>query len=222
MVVLATAQFLNARQKNIEASKAVKTAKKAAIDANLALTQVQEVRSEVNFARDEVNFNLLLTKTLNDDRASFFKIYNIATSEDHRFQEPAHQALERIFIDLKTVTVAKYRLKWKVYNLDPEKASLEDFGDLFDRVFSISKLLILDTMWRQERFLMAEKLDILYKVITTTKSLRVLDFACKLMEKEAKLDKDFVLDYELYAKWWEENREKYNKSPEGQLTDSND
>ena len=55
---------------------------------------------------------------------------------------------------------------------------------------------------------MPEKLEFLYKIITETQSFRVLYHACKLMDEEAKLGKNFVLDYELYAKWWEENRGK--------------
>ncbi len=203
MVMLATAQFLDARKKNTDASKALDTAITAANDA-------KKIRAEVDIARDEITFNLLLVRASNDDRASFFKLHDIATTKDHVSQKVALQAVEQIISSMYIVPLIGKELDWQIFNLDPTKASLDDFHNTFERMFAIFKLDVLYTVWKQERFEMPEKLEFLYKIITEAQSLRVLYWACKLMDEEAKLGKNFVLDYELYTKWWEENREKYN------------
>ncbi len=88
MVILATAQFLDTRKKNIDASSALTKAKSAAEDVN-------EIRIEANIIKDEINFNLLLTKASNYDRASFFRLHDLAIT-DNRFQKDAKQTIEQI------------------------------------------------------------------------------------------------------------------------------
>ena len=223
MMVIAGVQLTLAFKERIEASNAVKTAEKAAIDAKLALTQVQKVRSEVNIARDEINFNLSLTKAANDGRFALDELHKIATTEGHRFQNPARQTVDQIIVDLQIILTYRDFLDLKKkYHLDPAEASLEDFYKVFDQGPLYDKIDVLAIVWGQERFPKAKRLEMLYEVITTTESIRILSSACELMDKEAKLGKDFILDHAQYAKWWEENREKYNKNPEDQPTDSND
>ena len=201
MMVLAIAQLLDARKKNIDASKALDTAIAAAND-------VKKIGAEVDVARDEIAFNLLLVRASNDDRASFFELHDLATNKDHVFQKAALQAVEQIISSLYIVPLIDKEFDWQKFNLDPTRASLDDLHNTFERMFPILKLDVLYTVWKQERFEMPEKLEFLYKIITETQSFRVLYHACKLMDEEAKLGKNFVLDYELYAKWWEENRGK--------------
>lgn len=220
MVFIALSQLKEARQERIAAGKALTNAREAMTTAIAAANDVRKTQTEVNIARDEINLNLLLIRASNGDRVSFFKLYEIARTKDHVFEEVAWQGVEQIITDMDRVIVTQHGVDWKRYNLDPEKASLDEFSNVFERVFSIFKPSVLGTIWKQERFKISEKLEILYKVITTTESIRVLYWACKLMDEEAKLGKNFLLDYELYAKWWEENREDYKKNREDEPTDS--
>ena len=216
MVILATAQFLDTRKKNIDASKALNTARAVAKD-------IEKIRTEINIAQDEINFSLLLTKASNDGRFAFFELYKIAKTEGHRFQNPARQTVDQIIVDLQIVVTYRDFLDLKKkYHLDPAEASLDDFYKVFEQGPLYDKIDVLATVLSRENFSKAERLEMLYKVITTTPSIRILSSACKLMEKEAKLGKDFILDHAQYAKWWEENRESYNKNPEDQPTDSPD
>lgn len=216
MVILATAQFLGARKKNIDASKALYTAKVAADDT-------KKVRTEVNIARDEINFNLLLTRATNDGRFALDELHKIAMTEGHRFQETAQQTVYQIIVDLQIIVTYRDILDLKKkYHLDPAEASFDDFYKVFEQGPLYDKIDVLTTVWHQKRFPKAKRFEMLYKVITTTESIKILSSACELMDKEAKLGKDFVLDHAQYAKWWEENREEYNKNPEDQPIDSND
>lgn len=213
MVFVALSQLKEAREERVAVGEALTNAREAMTTATAAANDVNEIRTEVNIARDEINFNLLLTRALNGDRVSFFKLHEIASTKDHVFRHVALQGVEQIITDMRRIIVTQVGVDWKRYNLDPQKASLDEFSNVFEQVFSIFQPSVLGTIWNQARFKMSEKLEILYKVITTTQSIRVLYWACKLMDEEAKLGKNFLLDYKLYAKWWEENKENYNKNP---------
>jgi hypothetical protein len=162
---------------------------------------------------------LLLTKASNDDRDSFDALRKIADTKGDKFQQIAYQALVQILTDLQNVIEVQYNIDWqKEYNFDPAKASLDDFVNVYVKAFLFYQPKILQTIWGQERFTKAEKLETLYAVIATTKSLKTLRLACKLMNEEAKLGKN-ILAYEQYSKWWEENRKNYNTNAQNQLTD---
>ena len=130
MMVLAIAQFLDARKKNVDASKALDTAIAVAND-------VKKIRTEVDIARDEINFNLLLARASNDDRASFFKLHDIAITKDHVFQKAAFQAVEQIISSMYIVPLISKELDWQIFNLDPTKASVDDFHNTFEHMFPI-------------------------------------------------------------------------------------
>jgi len=215
IMVLAIAQYLEARKQRINASDALNVATAAAND-------IEKIRTEVKIAQDEINFNLLLTNAANDGRFAFFELNKIAKTEGHRFQDSARQTVDQIIVDFQVVLIYRDSIDWEKYNLDPAKASLDDFYKVFEQGPLYDKIDVLATVLSRENFSKAERLEMLYKVITTTPSIRILDSACKLMDKEAKLGKDFILDHAQYAKWWEENRESYNKNPEDQPTDSPD
>lgn len=178
---------------------------------------VDLVAKDVADAKDEINFNLLLTKASNDNRFALDELHKIEMTEGHRFQETARQAVEQIIVNLQIVVIYKDFLDLKKkYNIDPEEASLNDFHKVFEQGPLYDKIDVLTIVWSQKkRFTKAERIEVLYKVITTTPSIRILFSACGLMDKEAKLGKNFILDHAQYAKWWEENREGY---PEDQPT----
>jgi len=190
------------------------------------MSQIEVFISDANIALDEVrsisDFSLLVTKASSDDRASFDALRKIADTGNHKFQEIANQSLNQIVVDLAVTERYEYDIKWKEYfNLDPAKASLAEFDDLLNNTNPAYHSTMLKTIWKQQRFPKVKRLDMLYRVIDTTQSIGTLHRACLLMNVEAKLGNNIRL-YEVYLKWWEENREKYNKSPENQPTDSND
>ncbi|MHC4475617.1 MAG: hypothetical protein ACYTEL_08220 [Planctomycetota bacterium] len=211
MVMLAVVQLVGAFKKNIDASKALRTAETAAQDANEALVRVISDSNSIAKFRNEISFYSLIAKASNDDRASFDALCKIAKTEDHRFQGNAYRTLREIVFELGLTALVQYRIKWKErHNLDPSKASLADFNNVFKQVIPAKHPSVLKTIWEQERFPKAEKLEMLYEVITKTKSIRTLHHACKLMNEEAKLDKN-ILAWEQYANWWKENRSNYGK-----------
>lgn len=185
--------------------------------------QLEKVLSESRIVLDEVkstsDFALLLTKASNDDRDSFEALRKIADTKGDKFQQIAYQALVQIVTDIQNVFEIQSSIDWqKEYNIDPAKASLADFVNVYPKALPVFQPKILQTIWEQERFSKTEKLEMLYAVIATTKSLKTLRTACKLMNEEAKLDRN-IIAYKQYSIWWEENKKNYNQNPENQLTD---
>jgi len=189
------------------------------------MSQMEVLISDANMALDEVkrlsDFSLLVTKASNDDRLSFEELQKIAMEEDSRFKQIAKQALTQIITDPQVSGFLTHPVKWEEYNVNPTEASLEDFTKVFGLVHPIYHPFIINSIWEQKRFPKVKKLDIIHQVITTTKSIRTLTKACKLMDEEAKLGLS-VLGQRQYAEWWEKNRKSYNKNPEDRPTDSND
>jgi hypothetical protein len=222
------------------ASKAFEKAEQAETTARSSATEVQElsrdarnqvsqIKTFVETARQSLDsiksvseFSLLLAKAKNDNRLSFDALRKIAKNKEHKFHDIANQALIQIITDPQVTGLLTYNIDWKKdHNIDPAKASLNDFAKIFSIEISIRQLSVLKAMWQQTRFPKAEKLQALYEVITTTNSLRCLHEACRLIDEEAKLGKN-ILAYELYAEWWGKNRSSYQKRSEVQPTDSLD
>lgn len=238
--ILGYTQLNEAKRERILASKAFEKAEQAETTARSSATEVQElsrdarnqvsqIKTFVETARQSLDsiksvseFSLLLAKAKNDNRPSFDALRKIAKNKEHKFHDIANQALIQIITDPQVTGLLTYNIDWKKdHNIDPAKASLNDFAKIFSREISIRQPSVLTTMWQQTRFPKAEKLQALYEVITTTNSLRCLHEACRLMDEEAKLGKN-ILAYELYAEWWGKNRSSYQKRSEVQPTDSLD
>ncbi|HEG44186.1 MAG TPA: hypothetical protein ENH94_09080 [Phycisphaerales bacterium] len=188
--------------------------------------QIETLISDAKIAIDEVrtisNFSLLLINASNDDRDSLDALHKIADMDNNKFQEIADRSVMQIFTSLEATDRLEIIVHWKeYYNLDPVSASLTEFINVFNKCEIICRPTLLKAIWEQERFPKVERLDFLQKTIATTQSLRTLNRACRLINKEAKIDKNFFSS-DLYLKWWEENREKYNENPESQPADSPD
>ena len=176
--------------------------------------RIEKVLSESQSTLEDIkstsDFAFLLTKASNDDRPSFDSLLTISRSQGNRFKEISTQALLQIVSNLQMTGIFSYNIDLKkFYNIDSAKASLADFAEVLKRTMPIHQCSILKEIWEQKRFSKATKLDMLYKVISSTHSIRCLHQACRLMNEEAKLEKN-ILAYEEYIKWWEENRESYN------------
>jgi hypothetical protein len=185
------------------------------LEAKDKADQIAHVLTDAQTALDDIktvsDFGLVLTRASNDDRPSFDSLLQIANDKDHRFFSIANQALIKIITDPQVTGLLTYNIDWKKeHNIDPSTVSFEEFVEVFKRELSIRQPSVLSAMWNQERFPRSQKLQALYEVIRTTPSLRCLHHACKLMNEEAKLGKN-ILAYDLFLKWWEENRALYQE-----------
>jgi hypothetical protein len=99
---------------------------------------------------------------------------------------------------------------WHKHSLDPEKASLGEFATAFYREVAYTQVRMLYTIWNQKRFLKYDKINFLINVVRTTSSIKCLHQACKLIDQEAKIGKNFM-GYVEFLQWWDKHKACYKE-----------
>jgi hypothetical protein len=99
---------------------------------------------------------------------------------------------------------------WGNYALDPKLDEMEKLLKIYPSIPSVLRPNYISQIWSQERFPKQRRMDFLYEVIKSDRSLRALDRACTLMNKEAKINKN-ILGAKEYLQWWQDSRAKYDE-----------
>lgn len=169
--------------------------------ANEATSQLSKV----------TEFNLLLTRANNDDRPAFDQLIAIANSSQPPYSSLALSGLINLATSLDTVlrfAVTEEALeKWQP-PFHAKTATLEEYRAAIDSQRPDVASGILDVLWQQERFSKYQKLDLVMRVMATTKSIKVLREACVLADNEAQIQRN-ILGYGQYLEWWAKNRDHY-------------
>lgn len=191
----------------------------AKVDETL-LPYVKEVQSLTSRVRYESEtsiknlnsvsaFMLLESRAQNDDRVAFEELLKISRDRNDPFRDLAKQASIRIFTELSSAETGKmmpdYPLKDKLKGL-----TLHEFKKVYRESIPLYRAFILEDFWANALYTKPEKLGFLAEVIGRDTSLRALQKACQLMDREAMLYKPFTA-YEVYLNWWVANQKKYQE-----------
>jgi hypothetical protein len=201
-----------------EMALVVSDAKKAGADlakveqitkkANEKLAAIQQLVSEGEQSLNRLNliieFSMLLAKATNDDRYAFDVLVEIAKSEG-TFKQIANRAVIQIANDINRQVRTEPTFPWYVYNIDPEKASIQEWRSIYNHVHELYRPTFLSQFWQQTRFEKRDRLEFLYQIIRSDSSLRAVHRACMLMNQEANINKN-ILAKELYMQWWEKEK----------------
>jgi len=183
-----------------------------------AKSQVEEVKGLVKKAetsvdqlRNTVDFSLLLTKVRNDDRQAFDQIMKLA-EEKGPFWKTFYDVAVQIAMEVDPFVSARIdpEVPWKRYAADPKLDQMEKLLKIYSSIPSVFKPDFISQIWSQERFPKQRRMDFLYEVIKSDRSLRALHRACALMNEEAKINKNILLAKQ-YLHWWEANRARYDE-----------
>jgi hypothetical protein len=98
-------------------------------------------------------------------------------------------------------------IPWKP-EVNPKELGAKEFQNIYRNLAPFYRPAVLSALWESERTTKKEKLDFLAAVIRGDDTLRAVERACRLMDQEAKLNKN-VLGATEYVEWWERNREHY-------------
>ena len=189
-------------------------------EAKTKADQIDEALKKAEAALVDIQtisiFSTALASVKNDDRLAFDALIDIVGMKREPFSVVALKALLNIVEEFEKTDVSdlyKYEIYWDKTGLDPIKTSLEDFMEICKSAQPWGGRFtwiptVLETVWGQERFPKAERLQFLFDVIKTTKSLRVLRKACQLLDQEAKLGIN-VIGYKAYIEWWEKNKDSF-------------
>lgn len=172
---------------------------------------VRKAEASVDQLRNTVDFNLLLTKARNDDRQAFDQIVKLA-EEKGPFQKTAFDVAVQIAIEVNPLVSVRINpeVPWGNYAVDPKLDQMEKLLKIYPSIHSVVRPNYISQIWSQERFPKQRRMDFLYEVIKSDGSLRALDRACTLMNKEAKINKN-ILGAKEYLQWWQANRAKYDE-----------
>jgi hypothetical protein len=189
-------------------SIAVDSAIKKATDLEQVAKQLSEknLRAEESLSRmEEINaFMTLVTKAQNDDRSALNQLL-LRYQTKGPLHDTAVRIIEELVLDLTQTIRTNPPVNWKIIGVDPQSATLDELRTAFWMVARAFQPAYLRDVWAQNRFPKAERLQFLYDVIGRTNSIRTLQAACSLMDKEAKLGQNF-LRAESYQQWWGRNK----------------
>ena len=235
MMAIAYQQLHEIRRERVAASQALDHAykaeeKAAKVTENLSEVQVRVKRQEetINSISEEakglvtkaensidqlqntVGFNLLLTKARNDDREAFDQIVKLA-EKTGPFQKTASNVAVQIAIEVNPLVSVRIdpEVPWGNYHVDPKVDQMENLLKIYPSIHPVFRPSFISQIWSQERFPKQKRLDFLYEIIKSDGSLRALDRACTIMNKEAKINK-YILGAKEYLEWWHTNRPKFD------------
>jgi hypothetical protein len=209
-ILIAFGQLNEATKKRVEATAALERVEKAELIVHDLQNVLKDAQNTISELKTKFEFSILQIKASNDDRESFERLVEISELPSP-LQDLAWNNILQIKMDIENRARKIYIFASHRYNINPSEMSLEEFKSNYHILEPIDKPDYLDSLWFQQRFSKFDRLQFLYDVIKTTRSLRELHKACELMNFEAKLTKSFVLANE-YLQWWEQNRSKYESS----------
>jgi hypothetical protein len=192
----------------------IQTAQQLSLEAKSRLEEakglVNKAETSVDQLQDTVDFNLLLTKARNDDREAFDRIVKL-TEEMGPFQKTAFDVAVQIAIEVNPLVSVRVdpEVPWGNYAVDPKIEQMDNLLKIYPSLHPIVRPNFISQIWSQERFSKQKRMDFLYEIIKSDRSLRALDRACTLMNKEAKINKN-ILGAKEYLEWWQTNRPKYD------------
>ena len=160
---------------------------------------------------DSLNsFLITLTKALNDDRNAFDELLKIANDKNSPFYEIANKAIQRIALEVNPLYSIRVDpdIPWEKIKVDPKNMNFETFISIYQSAHPAYRPKLLSALWTNEKITKYQKLQFLSKVIQSDSSLKAVDSACRLMNKEAGLNKN-ILGKELYLEWWNKNKDNF-------------
>jgi len=238
MMVLAIAQLLDARLKNVDASKALQTAENATRAADLALTQAQSAANEIKNLKTEADkLNRLLEKSVkltsgiaeiqrksilinefmmtvinaqNDDRKSFDQLREWAKDSSYLLSSNALSAYETIINQHDPRLVFELKPPFGE-GVDPSKFALLELEQMYQSGPSSLRPSLIEYIWKRESFSKRDKMEFLIEIIGDDESLNAVEYAGRYFRKGAELKHLKPLAIEAFLEWWEKNRDKFKE-----------
>jgi len=155
-----------------------------------------------------IDIYIAITKAKSDDKDSFFRLLQMI-DENHQYKNMIDGAIGQIIYDLSSSGLRLSRkIDWKKYNIDIDNLKPEDAFSYINKIPQIYVLDFLEDIWKNEKFSKLDRLDFFYEVMNNAKSLRASNFACGIINYEAKINKN-ILGLKDYNDWWINNRSSY-------------
>ncbi len=188
------------------------------IQSNLNVIRLG-AETNINDLRATAEIYSLVISAQSDSREAFFKLFAISTNQNNSFRRLALYSAISVSEQVRhTVDFDNYFRfgdlsdPWKGCTNKAETASVQEYVNrlFYEPATHEDAKMLLKQFDKQTRFSLKERLGFLAFVIENTKSLNMLEQACRIMDKEAKLDRNFIR-YNEFLDWYAKSCEQQAK-----------
>ncbi len=175
-------------------------------NAQARVDHLEDITEKANLAvadlKSVTDFTLTVEEAKNDSRKSFDVLLATTNLKNARFSRLASNALYQILVSTHTENLFMTDPQWNKHNVDPKKASFRVLATVYKTEHPYTQVRMQYTIWKQNRFSKRDRIAFLIDIIKTTSSVRCLHQACKLLDEEAGIGKNFT-GYEEFLQWWD-------------------
>ena len=187
----------------------------AGFNDSLQAFQIQATNELAN-VRKANEFTLLIAEAFGDNYEALEKLVQIQNDPSSQFQEIASKTigsiLARYAAEPASFANMGYPLE-RVLKTDLATNSLDQLKSYFVLAgsrFAPVRVYLLKYIYNESRFPKADRIDFAINIMSSDPSISVRNYACFLVDDEAKLGKVFGMPS--YISWWNENKSKYSNT----------
>ena len=133
------------------------------------------------------------------------KIYN--NPSDPRFSL-VRTLVSNLPKEMASLNLLSYSVNWKELGIDPDTADISAFERAMRQLRPIYQTTIMETVWKAQHLSKRDRVQFLIDIMINTPSLRCLNKACRLLNEESKVGKNFI-SWQEYTKWWDSKKDDY-------------
>jgi hypothetical protein len=180
----------------------------AGFNDSLQAFQTQATNELAN-VREANEFTLLIAEAFGDNFGAFEKLTQIQNDLNSPFREIAGKTVSSVITRYATEPATFENMTYP-FEFDPATNSLEQLKSYYITTgFVPAKIFLLKNIYTQDRFPKADRIGFAIKVLSSDPSISLRNYACFLVNKEAKLG--CVLDgISRYIVWWNDSKSKYS------------
>jgi len=167
--------------------------------------QLESVEKDREEFKKQSEFTITVISAQNDDRLAFDQLKRWSEDKAYHFNQQASKAWQSILDEhASPFTLSGFTVPWKE-GADPSVLTIDDIRANYEQANSYIRLALTEYAWNREDFSKKEKMNFLVDVIKEDKSLKVVEYASRLFQKESK-QRIKPLAIEPILKWWEEHK----------------
>ena len=146
--------------------------------------------------RTATDFTLIIAKAQNDDASAFSQLLQFSTSTNTTLGAVASDTIaaitKRAETDVLTIDNTT-TLKWPLYGIDPDKASLQQLEDFYKSQSndSTARFQTVKQIYNCTRFSEKKRFLFVAQTALTDNSIKIRQLCCNLMDKKANMNLDF-------------------------------
>ncbi len=153
-------------------------------------------------------FYELAIRVRSDDRIAFDSIMKIFRNPSDPRLSQARALISNLPKEIEILNLLEYPIKWKELGIDLDTADISAFERAMRQLRPIYQTTIMKTVWRAQHLSKQDRIQFLIDIMINTPSLRCLDKACRLLNEESKVGKNFI-SWQEYTKWWDSKKDDY-------------